>query len=205
MATEVFINIKDLPELTEVKNGDYIIVETSTGTSIINFENFIIPTSNSIITTTVNQNTDGLIVLSATTTKNSTNIDTVSSNVEKLMTDVDYLSSRDNNSTVLSLSTKIDTNTTNISILNDSLNNMSQTYVGKVKITIPTGGSYETGTISPLNSSIAAEDIVITPANGYATSHMAYVHSVTNGAIKLSATSVATQDAIYNVMAFQAL
>ena len=56
MASEVYINIKDLPELTEVNNGDYIIVETSTGTHIINFENFLIPTNNTVISTTVTQN-----------------------------------------------------------------------------------------------------------------------------------------------------
>ena len=29
MATDVFINVKDLPELSEVRNGDYIIVEST--------------------------------------------------------------------------------------------------------------------------------------------------------------------------------
>ena len=77
MATEIFINIKDLPEITEPKNGDFILVETSTGTHIIDFKNFIMPTVNTVITTTVEQNTTAILT-------NTTNIATVSSSVTNL-------------------------------------------------------------------------------------------------------------------------
>ena len=37
----VFINIKDLPEVQQVNNGDYLVIETQDGTSIIDFQNFM--------------------------------------------------------------------------------------------------------------------------------------------------------------------
>lgn len=77
MATEIFLNIKDLPEITEPKNGDFILVETSTGTHIIDFKNFIVPTTNTVITTTVEQNTTAILT-------NTTNIATISSSVTNL-------------------------------------------------------------------------------------------------------------------------
>jgi len=64
MANEIFINIKDLPELTEPANGEYLLLETSTGTHIIDFANFVIPTANTVITTTVEQNTTQILSLS---------------------------------------------------------------------------------------------------------------------------------------------
>lgn len=81
MATEIFINIKDLPEITEPKNGDFILVETSTGTHIIDFKNFIIPTDKTVITTTVEQNTTAILT-------NTTNIGTVSASVISLSSQI---------------------------------------------------------------------------------------------------------------------
>ena len=46
MATDTFVNIKNLPEISGINAGDLLIVETPNGTSIIDFENFIIPKSN---------------------------------------------------------------------------------------------------------------------------------------------------------------
>lgn len=70
MASEVYINIKDLPELSEIGNGDYIIVETSTGTHTINFENFLIPTQNTVLTTVVEQNATTLTTVASSLTNN---------------------------------------------------------------------------------------------------------------------------------------
>lgn len=214
MATEVFINIRDLPELTEIKNGDYIIVETSTGTSIVNFQNFIIPTSNTVLTTTVTQNTDSLISLSAIVTQNTTNINKISS------TDILAVSANLTES-IVGISNTVESLNTSIKGLQTTYNTISSAYIGTVQITIPRGGRYETGTISPLNNTITLKDIIVTPANNYAARFPAFVSNVTDGAIKLSGTFIkyttsatfeisavdinAEADAVYNVMAIKSI
>lgn len=65
MPENTYINIKDLPESLEILNGDYILIETSNGTNIINFENFILPTKNTLITNLVNDNTTAIYKLSS--------------------------------------------------------------------------------------------------------------------------------------------
>ena len=56
MASEVFINIKNLPETDQINNGDYLIVETPAGTNILNFENFIITTANTTFSNLLSTN-----------------------------------------------------------------------------------------------------------------------------------------------------
>jgi hypothetical protein len=62
MATETFVNIKELPEIDGINEGDYLIVETPNGTSILNFDNFIITKDNvtfaSLLSTDSNNYTD---------------------------------------------------------------------------------------------------------------------------------------------------
>jgi len=40
------VNIDDLPVFEEIKSGSYILIETSDGTGIIDYKNFIIGTDN---------------------------------------------------------------------------------------------------------------------------------------------------------------
>ena len=56
MASEVFINIKNLPETEQINNGDYLIVETPAGTNILNFENFIITAANTTFSNLLSTN-----------------------------------------------------------------------------------------------------------------------------------------------------
>ena len=43
MPHETKVNVKSLPEITQVSKGDYLIIETDdSGTKIIDFENFVI-------------------------------------------------------------------------------------------------------------------------------------------------------------------
>ena len=47
MSHEKKINVKSIPEILEIKKGDYLIVETdASGTRIIDFENFILDETN---------------------------------------------------------------------------------------------------------------------------------------------------------------
>jgi hypothetical protein len=155
MATEVYINIKDLPELTQVNNGDYILIETSTGTHILNFENLLLPTQNTVITTTVNQNasafTTAVTDLSTAANTLFNNTDTVSANLQ-------------------TLSASYETN-------KNSLSALANTYIASGLVRIKTGDS--TGTIViNAGSQYNSNNILISPANKYAALYPAYIDNI---------------------------
>ena len=204
MANEIFINIKDLPEITEPNNGEYLLIETSTGTHIIDFANFIIPTANTVITTTVEQNTTAILDLSASYVASdnalSANIDTANTKIETLST------------STLELSGKVSV--------------LQNIYVGKTQITIPLNAAQGSNILSPLSTSIdlLPSDIIITPANLYAAKQSAYVTTIDNGVVTIKGgfykyyTNVSTlstktpitfeegfaeEEAIYNVIAIK--
>lgn len=60
------INIKDLPQIQQINNGDYLIVESNDGTYVLDYENLILGVENTAITTAVNQNTTDIAIISAT-------------------------------------------------------------------------------------------------------------------------------------------
>lgn len=206
MANEIFINIKDLPEITEPSNGEYILIETSTGTHIIDFANFIIPTANTVITTTVEQNTTAILNLST----NYTLADSLlSASIDESNTKIETLST-----STLELSSKIET--------------FQNVYIGKTQITIPYGGSQGSNILFPLSTNIdlVESDIIITPANGYATKQNAYVSNIDSGVITIKSNfykyysnittlstktlvtfeeGLAEEDAVYNLMAIKKL
>jgi len=161
MATDVFINIKDLPEITDIKTGDYLIVETSTGTNIINFSNLIIPTANTVVSTTVDQNTTGLSQLSSDTTSQFATVNTTLTNLD---------------SKISTVSGTID----GLAVL--------KTNISKTQIIIPAGNRQNTGT---LNSGVtwSVSDLIISPANEYAAKFPAFPVSVTaDGTVTIKGT-----------------
>lgn len=68
------ISIKQLPQITEINEGDLILVQTPNATNTLLFENFIIGLDNTTFGTTVTQNSTDIGVLSS-------NIETLSSNL----------------------------------------------------------------------------------------------------------------------------
>ena len=204
MANEIFINIKDLPELTEPANGEYLLLETSTGTHIIDFANFIIPTANTVITTTVEQNTTAILNLSTGYTIGDA---VLSAGIDDTNIKLETLSA-----STLELSSTVGT--------------FQNVYLGKTQITIPFGGSQGSNILSPLSTSInlVESDFVITPANQYATKQSAYITTIDNGVVTIkggfyklyaeisalnsktlitSEVGLAEEDAVYNVMAIK--
>ena len=155
MASEVYINIKDLPELTQINNGDYIIVETSTGTHILNFENLLIPTTNTVITTTVTQNASAF-------TTSSTNLSTTINSLSVTSSNIS-----DNLNTLSSSFATYQTSLTGISNLN----------IGKNQIIIKSGDYTASKIIKLSNTTYSTDNILITPANKYAALYPAYVDS----------------------------
>ena len=60
-----YLNIKELPEINDVINGDFMIIETSTGTSIIDYQNFLITLDNTTFGDQVVQNSTDILTLSS--------------------------------------------------------------------------------------------------------------------------------------------
>lgn len=83
----VFINIKDLPEVQQVNNGDYLVVETQDGTSIIDFQNFIIGSENNGLTVAVESNANAILGVSAAT---DTALQELSSNILSTLNRIYY-------------------------------------------------------------------------------------------------------------------
>ena len=151
MATEVFINIKDLPEITEISNGDYVLLETANGTKIVDFKNFVLPEANTLVSTKVSLVENQLSSFSTTF---NTKYDTLISQNASITTNFQTLCSR---------------------VLTTSLE-----YFGKVEITINQNNNQGTAVISPLPSSsildsIQISDLIIYPLNEYAAKFPAYV------------------------------
>jgi hypothetical protein len=179
MATDTFVNILDLQPITEVVNGDYLIVETPAGTRIINFKDFILPNANILLSQTVSDNTTAILSNFSVTS--------------------DYIAS---------LSASIDANLTTVSSVSSTLlNQIGSVYIGKSTITISSGASMGIGTLSPSTyKTISMSDIMITPANSYAAMNQAYVISLTDEHIvsitaPFSGSGVATENATYYLVA----
>lgn len=58
------INIKDLPQIQQINNGDYLIVESNDGTYILDYENMILGVENTAITSAVQQNSTDIATIS---------------------------------------------------------------------------------------------------------------------------------------------
>lgn len=59
------INIKDLPQIQQITNGDFLIVESNDGTYILDYENLILDTDKTSITAQVNQNATDIASMSS--------------------------------------------------------------------------------------------------------------------------------------------
>lgn len=199
MANDVFINITDLQSITEVADGDYIIVETPAGTRIIDFKDFIVPNKNILLSSTVSENTTAIInnksQIDATLAIINTNLEQVSGN--------SFSQSRSNLLFTETVSSTLDTKINTLS---------SKIYVLKTQVTIPLNNTSKDFTVIPTYTlELKSQDLSITPANKYAASNSAYVSNIsynsTNNTNIITITApfsgnpaTAKEDAIYNVM-----
>lgn len=170
MATEVFVNIKDLPEITEMNNGEYILVETPTGTHIIDFKNFVLPIDNTIITTTVSSHATAIANLNTQFGALSTNTSISLSNLS---------ATHDND--VAKLTTKFDTLSTKVDLLNPL-------YIGKCTITIKMDSKEGSANLTPSTlrpSTLTIDDVMVFPANEYASKNPVYVSEYSDGLVKI--------------------
>jgi hypothetical protein len=199
MAKDIFINITDLQSVTEVADGDYIIVETPAGTRLIDFKDFIVPNKNILLSSTVSDNTTAII-------SNKSELD---ASIAIINTTLDQISG---NSFSQTRSTLLFTETVS-STLDTKINTLSsKIYVSKNQVTIPTNNSSKDFTIIPTYTlELKSQDLSITPANQYAALNSAYVSNIsynsTNNTNTITITApfsgtpaTAKENAIYNVM-----
>ena len=60
-----YLNIKELPEISDVISGDFLIVETPNATSILDFANFVITLDNTTFSDIIITNTTNTLLLSS--------------------------------------------------------------------------------------------------------------------------------------------
>jgi hypothetical protein len=173
MATEVFINIKDLPEITEIANGQYIPVETNTGTHIIDFKNLLLPSDNTLITATVTQNINAITTLTNT-------VDTLSATT---FSTIDNLSA--------SLTTNFNNLSSTVGSITTNFSNGVYNFVTKALISIPINNSSSSNVVSPFNptaATLSTNDFIVIPTNIYAAKYPVYVanYDQTNGNITIT-------------------
>jgi hypothetical protein len=98
MADPNVVNIKSLPRVEEVVNGNLLLVENEQGTNTIDFENFVIGPNNASFYSQISNLSAHIISLSASATSLvNTNITSLSSTIDikvtNLYTNISYVSS----------------------------------------------------------------------------------------------------------------
>jgi len=63
--TNTYLNIKELPVINDIVNGDFLIVETPNATSILDYQNFLITLDNTTFADVIYTNTSDIVALSS--------------------------------------------------------------------------------------------------------------------------------------------
>ena len=88
-----YLNIKELPEISDVISGDFLIVETPNATSILDFANFVITLDNTTFSDIITTNTTNTLLLSSQvislSSEVNTYVDTLSSQIISLSSVMD--------------------------------------------------------------------------------------------------------------------
>ena len=99
------ISIKQLPTITSIESGNFVIVQTENATTKLDFKDFVVGLENTTFANVISSSTAGFTGITANTTRstnNATNIATNTANITTLNTDVDIVSAN-----VLSLSSSV--------------------------------------------------------------------------------------------------
>ena len=156
VTTEIYKNILDLPKIDTISNGDYIIVETLGGTTILDFKDFIISRNNTTFYYTISSN--------------STKIDGLSSSI-----DTNYTN---NQSRINSLSSQ----TANLVTLSANIirQDIYEHYNSSAEIEITHGNRTGTASLAtlPSNMNVSINDITLVPTNNNAARSPAWVSNV---------------------------
>ena len=81
-----YMNIKELPEITDIISGDFLIVETPTATSILDYDNFIITLDNTTFGDTIVSNTTNIAAVSSSVASLNTTLTSQISSLSSTLT-----------------------------------------------------------------------------------------------------------------------
>ena len=113
------VNIKNLPIISDISNGDFIIVETSDGTNILDFRNFLITLNNTTFSSTfLNYNTR-IIELSTKQTNNTQELTTLINTVSTSTSAAVFELSSSTSAAVFELSSSMINNSTFVTLSSD--------------------------------------------------------------------------------------
>jgi len=192
MAQDIFINIADLPQASEITAGDYFIVENAAGTQIINFADIIIPVENTLITPQVIANATTIETLSVS---NARSFEAISTNVEKLSTDIIELNkdftalvNNTNNLGVSADKAKADidfilTSFSKVNAVVETINSLSKANSQFIEPYSITYGAGESGMLNVVFAKytgmddIKTKDIIFAPVNEYAKKYTKYIEA----------------------------
>jgi len=99
------ISIKQLPTITSIESGNFVIVQTENATTKLDFKDFVVGLENTTFANVISSSTAGFAGITANTTRstnNATNIAANTANITTLNTDVDIVSAN-----VISLSSSV--------------------------------------------------------------------------------------------------
>ena len=103
-----YLNIKELPEITDIISGDFLIVETPTATSILDYDNFIITLDNTTFGDTIVSNTTNIAAVSSSVASLNTTltsqISSLSSNLTSQISSLSSSTARSNTFVTFSIS-----------------------------------------------------------------------------------------------------
>jgi len=158
-------NVKDLPQLEEVVNGNYLIIENQFGTNIIDFKNFVIGPNNASFYSTIVSVSGYAVSMSATT---NTGFDAVSARITSL--------SATTNTGFLNLSANVKSLTADVIRLRTDVNAISSTVSDFPRaftvyipyLTIQTGSDVGFSDFNSPVDDIRLSDINIVPRNRFA-------------------------------------
>lgn len=77
----IYVNIKELPQLDEMQPGDLLVVETDAGTNVIDFSNFILPPENTTFYGEITQLQDDVTTLNELVSASTTGLATSAANI----------------------------------------------------------------------------------------------------------------------------
>lgn len=99
------ISIKQLPTITSIESGNFVVVQTENATTKLDFKDFVVGLENTTFANVISSSTAGFAGITANTTRstnNATNIATNAANITTLNTDMGIVSAD-----VISLSSSV--------------------------------------------------------------------------------------------------
>ena len=220
-----YMNIKELPEITDIISGDFLIVETPTATSILDYDNFVITLDNTTFGDTIINNTTNIAAVSSdvidlenTLTANVASLSSqdlnTNSRVSNLSSQVSILSSQvtETNLQVLALSSQTNLQILALSSQTTSLSTSTARNNTFVTFSLPNYNStnspviLQQSNVSSVTLNTTASAVVVAFKTNFENDTYCITTGVTNGTpVMVVNTSAGTNQAQFSLRAAPAL